>query len=83
MHFTKQTLLLLVLTISLGCVLANPKPQLLSALLGDGGVGGVVQPLVDGAIGAVQGTLPIVDDVLGTADDALPLVGGLLGSLGK
>ncbi|XP_017155410.1 uncharacterized protein LOC108164275 [Drosophila miranda] len=62
MHLTKPTLLLLALTISTGCVLAKPEPQLLEGLLN--GLGEAGQNIIDGIVGAGKNGTAIAEDFL-------------------
>ncbi|XP_034668553.1 uncharacterized protein LOC117901767 isoform X6 [Drosophila subobscura] len=66
MHLIKPTLLLLALTISSGCVLADSQPSILESLLGGlGGAVGAVRPLLDGILGSGQSALPLDGDSQG------------------
>ncbi|XP_033236069.1 uncharacterized protein [Drosophila pseudoobscura] len=62
MHLTKPTLLLLALTISTGCVLAKPEPQLLEGLWN--GLGEAGQNIIDGIVGAGKNGTAIAEDFL-------------------
>ncbi|XP_034134587.1 uncharacterized protein LOC117587762 isoform X2 [Drosophila guanche] len=66
MHLIKPTLLLLALTISSGCVLADSQPSILESLLnGLGGAVGEARPFLNGILGSEQTALLLDGDLKG------------------